>query len=314
MELNEQLTKAIIESTEEAIMSTISVPAKSIGIKTEFVPTEGECVICIMSLIDGILGKLAIKVPNEDACKIVSKMVDVEITEVTKDITDGIWQILNTIGESVKVKLSGVKDFAISVPTLLEGNELELPKDEDALVIVSGFECEVGKFDIILGYRIPGSGQEPSAPSQQAASEDKGEEKVKADVSSTASDITPEEPEKKQTEEPTKEPISVQPQAEKKIDASAALQNAIQQEKEEEAKPDEQLTETKTQDKTQADPRVILNELEKDTVVEGSPLPRHGGATAEQGDAAATKLAAVPVGQSEKADALVSDKDQSIRE
>lgn len=117
-------------------------------------PTHPDGMICSIGFTGTLEGAISISLSNQGACKIVSKMLAMEITEVSSDVTDGVGEVLNIIAGGVKKRLAAAgHDFEISVPTVIKGQDLHLAVSEDKTETQLGFALENFDFGVIMIYK-----------------------------------------------------------------------------------------------------------------------------------------------------------------
>jgi len=167
MVLRDQIVKFIDESVTEAFTTMMLGEPK----RTDEIPNLGQPtdIICSIGFTGKIEGAFTICSSSKGACKVVSKMLDMDLTEVTPDVIDGIGEITNIVVGGVKTRLAALDyDFEISVPNLVRGQDLEMAVSEDKTEIKSGFFCEELEFGIIAIYKIIGEAEAKAEPAAQA--------------------------------------------------------------------------------------------------------------------------------------------------
>jgi len=98
---------------------------------------------------------LYLRCSDESACKLASKMLGAEYTEVNDEVKDAIGEIANMIAGNLKAVLSdfGV-ELELSIPTLISGEKYEtkLGEDEgeDVHRLAVPFEFDGGEMEVIL--------------------------------------------------------------------------------------------------------------------------------------------------------------------
>lgn len=152
MELKDQITQFLEESIQNAF-STMSLGDPQCG-EAVTSPIQVDGLICSIGFAGQLEGSVSICLSNESACKIVSKMLGMDINEVSNDVTDGICEILNIIVGGVKTKSAQIGyNFEVSVPTAVSGHDLQVAKSEDKTEVDMAFACDDYEFKIVSIFK-----------------------------------------------------------------------------------------------------------------------------------------------------------------
>ncbi len=121
-----------------------------------FNETEEECVISSIGFTGTIEGSCAICLPDSSACRLVSRMINQEVSEISADIIDGIGEMVNIILGSVKMSLQGSEhDFTISVPSYIKGSRMVILSDiKKAVTINQSYKFGDITFAISMMYKL----------------------------------------------------------------------------------------------------------------------------------------------------------------
>lgn len=153
-ELNETVTKYLEESTQEAFSTKLS---DSLEMTEETIlPINNESLISSIGFTGTIEGSIAFCLDNKSACSIVSKMLDMEITEMDAEVRNGIGKIVNIIIGGIKMRMGNVKhNFEIGIPTVIKGIQLEVFGASSNLTkVIKNFTCQDMKFSVVFMYKI----------------------------------------------------------------------------------------------------------------------------------------------------------------
>lgn len=155
--LQEPFLQAIKASIEESFSTVLSLSPK-VSDKDLAITTEE--LICSISFTGEIEGAIAIDISGVAACKLVSKMLGMDITEVSKDVTDGVGELLNMVAGGVKRQLANtLKAFEISLPTTIKGQDLKVAMSAGVTSTKTGFDCGEFTFTIVAFYRVHKEGE-----------------------------------------------------------------------------------------------------------------------------------------------------------
>jgi len=166
----EPFTDAIKTSVGEAFSTLLSLSPQLTDKDVSSAHAEG--VICSIGFTGNVEGSVAINVTGTVACKLVSKMLGTEITELSKDVTDGVGELLNMIAGGAKNRLAAlVPDFEISLPTAIRGQDLEMAMSAGTTAIHQGFECGDISF-VIMAFYKPHKDEGTSKPAAAVPAKD----------------------------------------------------------------------------------------------------------------------------------------------
>lgn len=141
LKINETLLTAIIEGTADGL-SMSGIKPEPIGASRFFGASRGISVI--VSLIGESNGSLTLNISSRAAAFLAGRLLDEDQTELTDDSLDGICEIGNMIGGSIKNLLQG-SEFtfdALSCPALIIGANYDLYHYRGMLTASVEFEIE----------------------------------------------------------------------------------------------------------------------------------------------------------------------------
>ncbi len=101
-------------------------------------------------------GAVVVSFPEDVACKIVSRMLGEEITEVNQDVSDGLGELVNIITGNAKRGLVkyGFKDLSLSLPNVVVGKHRTVWRSKDMPCLMKRFfSSELGSFCIEVNIR-----------------------------------------------------------------------------------------------------------------------------------------------------------------
>lgn len=156
--MTELLSKAIDNTSEVAFNSKAEEIHDHV-----FNNSREESVISSISFIGSIEGTCTISLPDSSACTLVSRMLDMELTEVTADVLDGIGEFVNMIIGSIKVLAQEYdQNFEISIPTFIKGSRMVILRDlKNTLNINKSFLIDDSiSFAVHITYRIKETAQQ----------------------------------------------------------------------------------------------------------------------------------------------------------
>ena len=152
MDFKEQVTTFINESVQEAFSTMLTMdvaPAEKVPD-----PTGPDGLICSIGFTGDLEGSISSDITNTGACLVASKMLCMEIEEVSVDVTDGVGEILNIAVSGFKTRMAGLGyDFKISVPIVIKGQDLKLAIPEDKEKVEVSFSADDFEFGVIVIYK-----------------------------------------------------------------------------------------------------------------------------------------------------------------
>jgi CheY-specific phosphatase CheX len=153
MEWEEQLPELIIASVRETFEKNLSSPADPIKQIPDFGHPCG--ILCSISFHGDIMGNFAMGISQQDACLLVSRLLGMEFSGMSSDVTDGIGELVNMMVGGTKTRLEmTLPNFEISVPTIVTGQDLELARAHGAQAVSMGFKTNICAFGIMMIYRL----------------------------------------------------------------------------------------------------------------------------------------------------------------
>ena len=123
MELKEAISEALTDAVIEIFSTTLGVvPSVKEG-HFDLGGVDANGLIASIGMAGRIEGALVLIFSETCACKVVSKMFAIETNEMSADIIDGVGEISNILAGGLKVRIAplGGYDFAISLPTVVQG-------------------------------------------------------------------------------------------------------------------------------------------------------------------------------------------------
>jgi chemotaxis protein CheX len=153
MPLKDDVALALVGSVKEAFKTMLS---------TELVESDqvhekvmGAELICSIGLTGKMEGSLVISLPAPAACVIVSRMLQMELTEISPDVCDGMGEVANVVAGGVKMRMAALDlSFNVSIPTVVQGGMMHVNAANDLEMTVKHFEAEGFCFDVELAYKV----------------------------------------------------------------------------------------------------------------------------------------------------------------
>lgn len=151
---DEMVTKALVQSVQEVFSNTLSTPCE---IKEGDATHSADQLICFIGIGGDLEGNLALHVPQKAACAIVSKMLFMDIAEMTQDVRDGVGEMLNMIAGGIKMKVQSASGSVnISLPTVIEGSGMQIKVKADNQRVAKQVVFEGHSFMADFIYKING--------------------------------------------------------------------------------------------------------------------------------------------------------------
>ena len=173
MELKESLVKELNDALVEICSSVISVVPIVSEKEFQHGAVDSKVLVASIGMAGKLEGSLVLIFNNIVACKVVSKMLSMELADLCQDVMDGIGEVANILAGGLKTRMSPIGyAFDISIPTVIQGTEpLNVVRLGKTDVIALHVEFEEYSFDTILSYSI-GSGGRGSQSQQGKKAED----------------------------------------------------------------------------------------------------------------------------------------------
>jgi len=154
MDLKEQLTKLLCASVNDTFSVLMNITPEITTAK--FMPSQAECIMSTIGFKGSIDGSFIMCFECQSALKVVSKMLQMIINDISTDVTDGIGELCNMISGGVKMKLAGSDhSFEISIPATVKGSRLEVISDNTKVTnIMINFTCDDFRFTLVLLYKV----------------------------------------------------------------------------------------------------------------------------------------------------------------
>lgn len=107
-------------------------------------------VMGIIGLSGEARGVVTVGFPRETALKVVSKILNTELTELDDEVADGVAEIVNMIAGNAKAKLLGNDGTPIdlSLPTVVRGTDYRIDCPGDAVWLGVPFDSPLGTFEL----------------------------------------------------------------------------------------------------------------------------------------------------------------------
>jgi chemotaxis protein CheX len=152
-----------VQHMQPFIDETINTCEVMLGIKPETKEletkdsTDGTYDISAIIGISGSgAGGVVMSFPEDVACKLVSKMLGEELTELDQDVCDGIGELVNIITGNAKRGLVkfGYENLSLSLPNVVVGKHRTVWRTKDMPCLMKRFfSSELGSFSIELNVR-----------------------------------------------------------------------------------------------------------------------------------------------------------------
>ena len=173
MPTRDELTTALVSSVKDAFKTMLAVDLLDRDQAVENI--AGADLICTIGLAGKLEGSISVALPGKIACGIVSKMLSMDLAEVTSDVCDGMGEVANVIAGGVKMRMAKLNcPFQVSIPTVVQGQLMHLNISEGLERIVRHFEGEGFSFDVEFIYKIDEAAAaevKPAAVSKMSAFE-----------------------------------------------------------------------------------------------------------------------------------------------
>jgi chemotaxis protein CheX len=152
-----------VEHMQPFVDETINTCEVMLGIKPETKEletkdsTDGTYDISAIIGISGSgAGGVVMSFPEDVACKLVSKMLGEDLTELDQDVCDGIGELVNIITGNAKRGLVkfGYENLSLSLPNVVVGKHRTVWRTKDMPCLMKRFfSSDLGSFSIELNIR-----------------------------------------------------------------------------------------------------------------------------------------------------------------
>lgn len=156
---DEQLKNLVDISLAESIQETMATVFSMSSVKLEPQQDHFDLAgsIGFVGRLEGV-GMLLLQ--NRDACLLVSKMLRMDIAEMSSDVRDGVGEITNMVIGGLKTRLAERGyNFEIGIPTIIEGSNIDLKAGSDVVISRSEFTCGDIRFGVYFAFRIREEGE-----------------------------------------------------------------------------------------------------------------------------------------------------------
>lgn len=150
----QKLLNTIDEAIYEVFSVTLSLdPKKETAIQ---LGSDGNDLIITSMGVSGTLhGNISIWISEKSACKLISKMLGMEIEKGSSDVLDGCGELLNMISGSIKNKLEGTDlQFELSIPQTIKGDQLTTAISTKTAIVKENYSVEDMQFQFNFIYQI----------------------------------------------------------------------------------------------------------------------------------------------------------------
>ncbi len=106
----------------------------------------------IIGLAGETVGAIVISFSRESAIQAVSKMEKSPYRALSKDVIDGVGEMVNIIAGNAKKDLMDFR-IEISLPGVITGTEYGIHWPEGVPIVVVPFDSEIGKFAVYVSLR-----------------------------------------------------------------------------------------------------------------------------------------------------------------
>ncbi|MFW5699036.1 MAG: chemotaxis protein CheX [Planctomycetota bacterium] len=150
--------RAVISSFAKATMQTLAemchTHAAPRRAKTDGERDPGNGVHAIIGMDGELNGAIGLSMAGPVACKIVGRMVGMEMEEVDSDVVDGVQELVNiTIGRAKKLMEDSGLSFQFGLPKTLVGHQFAREDSEEYRTLPLVFTTDVGDVMALLTWR-----------------------------------------------------------------------------------------------------------------------------------------------------------------
>ncbi len=152
-----------VEHMQPFIAETINTFEVMLGVKPEAKDLETKestnstyDISAIIGITGSGAGGIVLSFPEDVACKVVSRMLGEEVTELNQDVSDGIGELVNIITGNAKRGLvkHGFNDLSLSLPNVVIGKHRTVWRSKDMPCLMKRFfSSELGPFCIEVNIR-----------------------------------------------------------------------------------------------------------------------------------------------------------------
>ncbi len=154
--------KPFIESITEVFESMLGSPVKVERIGIPDKSSEKPEIIGLIGLSGSAQGIVAVKLPENTALALISRMVGADFNSIDSSVIDGVGELVNIIAGNAKAKFTGHM-MSLSLPTVVRGSIYKLKSLEDFIWIAVFFESEFGKFSMEVSFKPAKTWEKESA-------------------------------------------------------------------------------------------------------------------------------------------------------
>ncbi len=155
-----------IEHMQPFVQETINTFEVMLGVKPEARDLETKestdstyDISAIIGITGSGAGGIVLSFPEDVACKVVSRMLGEELTELNQDVSDGIGELVNIITGNAKRGLvkHGFDDLSLSLPNVVIGKHRTVWRSKDMPCLMKRFfSSDLGPFCVEVNIRRNG--------------------------------------------------------------------------------------------------------------------------------------------------------------
>jgi len=172
--MHQSLDRNFIKTLGILLEKSLSVVTATLGFSVSGKePSSGEdfaeAVICSIGITGPFSGNLIIILSEVTACKLVSRMVSDNFTQVTDDVLDGCRELTNMVAGGIMMGLSSSdSEVNIGLPTSLRGHKLHMRFNPVDKHVHQLYSSEIGNIEMIIVGRENESPVHEQQPSNAA--------------------------------------------------------------------------------------------------------------------------------------------------
>ncbi len=147
-----QYINPFVKATVNLFQNFLSIPVQAGKPYLKQDPQDLEEISAIIGLAGETAGAVVLSFARETAIEVISKMEEKPYRALSKEVIDGVGELVNIIAGNAKQDLLNFR-IEISLPGVITGNMYKIHWPEGIPVVGIPFESEAGPFSVYVSLR-----------------------------------------------------------------------------------------------------------------------------------------------------------------
>ena len=150
--LRAEFVNAFIAGVHELMAAMLGIKARRVGVTVSDGNRTPYDTVAMIGLSGKLKGTIALSLPSETCKGMVERVLGSTLESDDPMISDAIAEMVNIIGGSAKAKISTLlgSTLDLTLPTVLQGESIEVYSPSKAVWLEFPFQSELGEFTLML--------------------------------------------------------------------------------------------------------------------------------------------------------------------